>query len=465
MNINSYSILSKSIISFLLFVFNVNSFSQIIVNIQSTPQYYTPLLDTLFASGTFNNWNPRDLNFRFTQNTNGTYSVTLPNSTSGTQEYKVTRGSWNNVETQLDGNFLSNRIIGNNQSQNISISNWNDMLGWHTAIGNTHIIDLDFYIPQLNRYRRIWIYLPQNYYNENFDYPVVYFHDGQNLYDAIYTAFGTEWKVDETFKNLEDTFGLKIIAVGIDNGGAERINEYSPYINSQYGGGMGEYYLQFISQTLKPFIDANFRTMPQRSNTAIIGSSMGGLISMAGMIFQSQTFAKAGIFSPSFWFTDSIFSLASNHTFTFEDKIYFVSGASESGSMVPLMNQMANTITSNGAAISNVNTQVRQDGQHSEWFWARELRDCILWLFNNQQTLNHNVLHNYEALILQNSTIKFNTAGSIKVYNVAGKLVKEMNVNQGEFLNYNDFESGVYILSFNNSKSQIQMKFISVGKN
>jgi predicted alpha/beta superfamily hydrolase len=442
----------KKLICCLVFLYNFSN-AQISITINQIPFYYTPLTDTIFAAGTFNGWNPRDLNHRLVQQSNGSYTLTLPNGIGNT-ELKFTRGSWLKEETQLNGNQLANRVVQNNQSYTFSIQNWNDMLGWHTAVGNTHIIDQEFYIPQLNRYRRVWIYLPQNYYISSQNYPVVYAHDGQNLFDEVYTAFGTEWGLDENLKNLEDTFGLNIIAVGIDNGGAERINEYSPYLNNQYGGGSGENYINFISNTLKPYIDANFRTISNRENTAIIGSSMGGLISFYAALEKENIFSKSGIFSPSFWFSDSIFSYTQNHSFNNFSKYYFVCGTNESSGMVPDINNIVNTMNSNTGFNGSINTAFRLDGQHSEWFWRRELRNCLLWLFQDIVTNNksENIIQN--TLFDVNETLlKASSNCLLNIIDMNGKIVLEKQLVKGE--QYQITQKGTYILkAVSNQKIQ-----------
>jgi predicted alpha/beta superfamily hydrolase len=101
-------------------------------------------------------------------------------------------------------------------------------------------------------------------------------------------------------KQIEQQTGQGIIAVGIDNGGADRMAEYSHAPNSQYGGGKSDAYIRFIIETLKPFIDQNFRTLTDASNTGIMGSSMGGLLSMYAAVEYSEVFGKVGVFSPSF---------------------------------------------------------------------------------------------------------------------------------------------------------------------
>ena len=104
-----------------------------------------------------------------------------------------------------------------------------------TANKNVSVIDTSFLIPQLNRHRRIWIYLPAGYFMSKKKYPVIYMHDGQNVFDEK-TAFSGEWGVDEALDTLELLLKESII-VGIDNGGEKRINEYNPYDTDKYGKG------------------------------------------------------------------------------------------------------------------------------------------------------------------------------------------------------------------------------------
>jgi len=444
---------------FLFLFLNKISLAQINITINQTPFYYTPLTDTIFAAGTFNNWNPRDINFKLIRQLNGNYTITLPNG-NGNTELKFTRGSWEKEETQLNGNQLANRIVQNNQSFTFSVQNWSDMLGWHTSVGNTHIIDQEFFIPQLNRYRRIWVYLPQNYYISAQNYPVLYAHDAQNLFDEVYTAFGTEWGLDENLKNLEDTFGLNIIAVGIDNGGADRINEYSPYVNNQYGGGNGESYLNFISNTLKPFIDANFRTISNRENTAIIGSSMGGLISYYAALEKENIFSKSGILSPSFWFSDSIFSFIQNHNFNNLSRYYFISGTNESQGMVPDINTIVNFMNSNNSFSGSINTAFRTDGQHSEWFWRRELRSCLLWLFQDAITTENSIKINSNTIFELNEN-KIIALGNcqLKIVDLSGKIILENYLIKDEQYIFN--LKGTFIINAI-SESKTQSKKIIV---
>ena len=187
----------------------------------------------------------------------------------------------------------------------------------HTIVGNVTIIE-DFNMPELGRTRDIWIYVPADYENSTSKYyPVLYMHDGQNLFDVITSTAG-EWGIDETledfFKNGE-TEG--VIVVGIENGDAHRTQEYSPWefqYDNEILGGEGDAYVDFIVNTLKPHIDENYRTLPNRENTGIAGSSMGGLISLYAGIKYQGIFSKVCAMSSSFWIGyDNMMSfLASN---------------------------------------------------------------------------------------------------------------------------------------------------------
>jgi metallo-beta-lactamase class B len=315
------------------------------------------------------------------------YTITL-GAGSGTIEFKFTRGSWDKGECKSDGSFQPNHTFtyGNGQTIDFIIGGWDDLTGGgsgsgSTALSNVSVMDPAFFIPQLNRYRKIWIYLPNDYATSLFkNYPVVYMHDGQNLFDDS-TSYAGEWEVDETLHDLQINGDYGAIVIGIENGDSYRLDEYSPYVNPAYGGGQGDEYCDFIVNTLKPYVDNNYRTLPQRDYTAIAGSSMGGLISFyAGMKYQ-DVFSKIGIFSPSLWFDDSIFTYASSHPKQAAMKFYFVSGRNESTDMVPDIKSMYSVLYDDGFSDAEMDTVIKDDGQHAEWFWAREFPDCYEWLF------------------------------------------------------------------------------------
>ena len=441
--------------------------SQVTITVDEIPSYYTPLLDTLYIAGTFNNWNPGDPTHILQPNGNGGYSATITAPVNSNVEYKFTRGDWNRVETQADGSFLPNRSFTYTGSASIndSIRNWDDFSGPHTAVGNTHILDLDFPLPQYNTIRRIWVYLPQDYYTSAQTYPVIYMHDGQNLFDVAYTAFGTEWEVDESMEDIQNNQGVPGIVVGVDNGGLSRINEYTPYANPQYGGGGGEAYIDFIVNTLKPYIDANFRSRPQREYTAIAGSSLGGLISFYAAIERPDIFSKAGIFSPSFWYNDSSYTHVAMQGHSFPMRIYMLAGDQESATMVPNMYRMRDTLLANGFSQSELFVVNHSDGQHSEWYWAREYPACYNWLFQNT-VLEADVPQVAKWALRSGPEGRFVVRGpvsgeiALRISNLKGQVVYENAVGNGQVIQLPHLPAGMLVAHFGQDADSIFQKIL-----
>lgn len=132
--------------------------------------------------------------------------------------------------------------------------------------------------PELDNSRDVFVYRPVSYAKGNSRYPVIYMHDGQNLFDPE-TAFAGEWGVDRAIARAPRK-ARRALIVGIPNMGAGRLDEYSPFVDRQRGGGRGDAYLDFIVNTLKPMIDERYRTLPDVASTGIVGSSLGGLLSL-----------------------------------------------------------------------------------------------------------------------------------------------------------------------------------------
>lgn len=249
----------------------------------------------------------------------------------------------------------------------------------HTASKNVHVIDNAFPISILNRTRRIWIYLPEGYAASEKRYPVLYMHDGQNLFDEA-TSFSGEWEVDKTLDALPDA----CIVVGIDNGGLKRMNEYNPHTTHQFGKGEGKQYLEFIVKALKPYIDKHYRTLRSKRNTFMAGSSMGGLITFYAGIYYPDVFSRMAIFSPSFWAAAQIsheikkYVKPRSHS---RHKYYFYAGGSENVSMVSDMLQVAELIKVHSGAKMKV--VIRPDGRHNEQAWKEEFPVFYQWMMGS----------------------------------------------------------------------------------
>ncbi|MEJ1223320.1 alpha/beta hydrolase [Sediminicola sp. 1XM1-17] len=255
----------------------------------------------------------------------------------------------------------------------------------HTGIlqgpekANPIVLEHTLEIPKLERTRQIRIYLPPGYYASDRAYPVLYMQDGQNLFDDA-TAYAGEWGVDESLNNLSAKEQLKMIVVGIDNGQEKRINELSPWENKKYGRAEGEAYVDFMVHQLKPFIDRNFRTLPDRKNTALMGSSLGGLISHYALFKYPEIYGKAAIFSPSYWYAEEVFNFTQNHPLPRNTKIFLLVGEKEEGMVAPAK-KMYQLMLETGQKKKNLKWVSDPEGEHNERFWRRQFTPAMEWLY------------------------------------------------------------------------------------
>ncbi|MDT5060091.1 MAG: hypothetical protein QOH63_550 [Acidobacteriota bacterium] len=174
----------------------------------------------------------------------------------------------------------------------------------HTLTGEfrTH---KSFHSRFLSADRDVLVYLPPGYdANKKQRYPVLYLHDGQNLFDGA-TSFikGAEWRVDEAAQSLIQTKAIKsVIIIGIYNAGKDRIDEYTPTADAKYKmGGKADLYGRMLVEELKPFIDSTYRTLRDAKNTGLGGSSLGGLVSLYLALKYPNVFGEAAVVSPSVW--------------------------------------------------------------------------------------------------------------------------------------------------------------------
>lgn len=436
-----------ALITILLFI--SNAFTQVTIIVDAVPTT-TPVNANIYVAGSFNNWSPNNPASQLAKS-GSQYKITL--NGSGTIQFKFTRGSWNTVEGSANGGFLPNRTYTYSSTHDtiyLQILSWEDISGPSTtAAANVSILSDSFYMPQLNRYRRVWVYLPLDYHATTHRYPVLYMHDGQNLFDDA-TAFGAEWEIDETLNDLHAQGDSGIIVIGIDNGGGERINEYSPWNNPNYGGGNGDSYVDFIVHTLKPHIDSVYRTISHRDYTGIMGSSMGGFISTyAGTKYQN-VFGKIGAFSPSYWFSGNIFNHVTNTGYQQNLRIFQLAGGQEVGTIISALGVMENALLNVGFDSTEIKSVVVSDGQHSEWFWAREFGAAYLWLFRSTATSTKDIT-------IENSSINFYPNPVKDSFSITFDLEKASTIqvqvsdSQGQMIrhfNYNELAQGEHLLHF-----------------
>ncbi len=343
-----------------------------------------------FLAGNINGWKPDDTTYRFKKDPDGTRYLTCSFDKGSVLEFKFTRGGWDKAECSNNGSFVSNHKLKTDTAafSLYYVNGWADHFAavktQHTASASVAVLDTAFFMPQLQRSRRIWIYLPPGYSSSAKHYPVMYMHDGQNLFDQALSYSG-EWGVDETLDSLIAKGKPACIVVGIDNGAGTRMSEYNPYeftlkdsLNSRTFAAEGNEYLAFIATTLKPFIDKKFRTLPSKENTIIAGSSMGGLISYYAVLKYPQVFGKAGVFSPAFWTAPAIQLYTDSVAQKISAKFFFYAGRKEGSDMVDLMYDVAERLGANSSAM--IFTVVDEEGLHNEQYWQKWFGEFYNWI-------------------------------------------------------------------------------------
>lgn len=349
----------------------------------------TPEDANVFIAGNFNMWDPGHIDYKLTKIKNGNYTITL-NISASEVEFKFTLGTWGTVEVLLNGEDRGNRneiLKGEFIERSYKVLRWNDREDTNTISGDVRIIE-NFEMPQLERYRRIWIYLPPGYSTSKDRYPVLYMHDGQNLFDEA-TSFSGEWGVDETLERLIAKRKIKkMIVVGIDNQPEFRLNEYSPFL-FEYSGlefrPQASEYADFIVENLKPYIDDNYRTKPDREHTAIAGSSMGGLVSVyIGVKYQS-VFSKVGALSSSFGICkNELENYIQDHPKEYPMRFWLDMGSEEMGNMdlhkyqIPIRDALLNSGWKKG---SEVRFQIFHGAKHNEKYWRDRFEKVLKYMF------------------------------------------------------------------------------------
>jgi len=249
-----------------------------------------------------------------------------------------------------------------------------------TALPGVSLLGEPIAMPGLERKRQLRLYLPPGYATSNKRYPVLYMHDGQNLFDAA-TAYAGEWKVDETLDALAKEGKLELIVVGIDNGAEKRMTELNAWDNDRIGKGEGREYTDFIVRTVKPMVDKRYRTLPDRANTAIMGSSMGGLASHYALVQYPDVFSKAGVFSPAYWTAQPSFGFVASKPTPKDARVFLLMGGKEGPQMNADVKRMAEVIGKTGHPAENTVLKLVPQAEHNEAFWAGELREALLWMF------------------------------------------------------------------------------------
>jgi len=227
-------------------------------------------------------------------------------------------------------------------------------------------------------HHQLWIYTPHRYAESQKKYPVMYLFDGQNLFENGH-GYGGEWHIDETL----DSIKAKVIVVGIAHGGNQRIAELTPWPHPKYGGGQGKIFLNSIVEVIKPFIDRHFRTKSEAKNTAIGGSSLGGLMAYYAAIAYPEVFGKAAVLSPAFWINRQDLTAFMDGQSHNECRVFFGCGDNEGDpDMLTDLRRFEKALHQLRCSCLHADKEViYPGGQHNEALWSKAFRDAYLWLF------------------------------------------------------------------------------------
>ena len=301
---------------------------------------------------------------------------------SGTKlEYKITQGTWNReaiYETEI---VPANHMLTVRTDTTVThtVKKWRDdlVLNYESITGSV-VIHEEFYSPELNNDRTVLVWLPPSYETKTGRrYPVLYMHDGQNIFNSQTSFIGAEWEVDETVSELVKTGQMEeIIVVGLYNTD-DRSAEYSPMHN-------GKKYSEFLVKTVKPFIDNAYRTRPGRESTAVMGSSMGGIISFHLVWDYPHIFSRAGCLSPAFLVDNNeIVNRVSSAQFAPDNILIYVDNGTEGleKEFQPALDDMKSALKEKGFDKSNLVYQIFSGAVHNETAWAERLHLPLLFFF------------------------------------------------------------------------------------
>lgn len=293
-------------------------------------------------------------------------------------EFKFTRGSFATVEKTGKGYEKPNRqLVATNKplSVKLEVEAWADQLddaAYKPQITGNHKV-----LPQLKSKflapaRDVIVWLPPTYSeNRKKRYPVIYMHDGGNLFDPGTSFGGVDWGIDEAMSAGISQGALKEALVVAIGNTSERMSEYTPFPDPKHHGGDGENYAKFLVEELKPKIDKEFRTLPDRDNTFIGGSSLGGLISLYIGISRGDCFSGIIAMSPSIWWANGgiIEWLLKNGVENYHGKIWVDMGTREGEEAISFSRRLNESIKTQAPGLKGFTYREFSGATHSEGSW------------------------------------------------------------------------------------------------
>jgi predicted alpha/beta superfamily hydrolase len=260
----------------------------------------------------------------------------------------------------------------------------------HTLTGNIHRHS-HFESRILGTRRDILVYLPRGYRRQRrLRYPILYLHDGQNVFDAATSFAGVEWGVDETAQRLIRKGLIEpLIIVAVANMGDDRIHEYAPSrgVISQNGSrkkrsrGLAQKYGRFLIEELKPYIDKTYRTRPEAEFTGLAGSSLGGLVTLVFGLWFPHVFTRLGVLSPAVWWdNEAVIRIVEALPDKLPLKIWLDIGTHEEG--WERTRTLCQTLVEKGWKVFDDLQYTEVEGaEHTEAAWAARVDPMLRFLF------------------------------------------------------------------------------------
>lgn len=357
-----------------------------------TLELTTPVDDRrpVYVVGNFNNWITEQPRFKMQRIATGKFVLTFPDEVvlPDRIEYKYVRGGWENKELDSFGNTTNNRILTQLQGfVSDFVPRWSNygLTFTPSFLPKIQVISEALYSPELKKSRRVVALLPHDYSKQTQKrYPVLYLQDAQNLFDDK-SPFGN-WAIDKKLAVLAEQGMGDIIVIAVDHGGENRINEFLPPTkDAKLGISEGRKYVKFMAKTLKPLVDKQFRTLPDRLHTGIGGSSMGGLISIYAGLIHPEVFGRLMVFSPSLWAVQNAPFAAIRFFKPIPTRIYAYAGGKEGANVVPNVKNFQKAIQTQGFDDTKIGFKLVVDpnGIHNERRWGEEFPKAVEWLFFN----------------------------------------------------------------------------------
>jgi predicted alpha/beta superfamily hydrolase len=337
---------------------------------------------------------------QLTRSEDGKYRGSVELTSGIEHAFKVNRGNWATVERTADDQEVPNHTFRADKPETIevTVAAWADngttVPGRITRTGDVRMYP-KFHSSILANERTIAVYLPPAY-EESGDtrYPVLYMHDGNNLFDSNESFQGIEWQVDETAERMIAQKQIPpVIIVGIYNGGEFRDEEFTPFWSNVKGKpGKADQYAKFVVEEVKPFIDATFRTMPDRAHTSLAGSQLGGMVTLFMAKNNKDTFGQFAVLTPRLRTSDKVLldQLGNDWSWAKGARIW-IDQSDKGGKEYPGPDPIADAkafVAKLQAAQADLKYTEFPGTEHNESAWQKRVDQVLTFLYGTTPTTN-----------------------------------------------------------------------------